>query len=91
MLFIKFNKIMVMKNIFLFLFLFLSINSFSQVSKNNDDWTWNDKILSKKEWNDSLHAFNIWYYQTYYYRQIQVKDSIVKLYSTRKYKRKFKK
>lgn len=94
-LFIKFNKIMVMKKIFFILFLILSIRGFSQIPVDSIEWTWKGKVVSKKEYDDSSYAFNKGYYDTYYSkeltrkRQLQIIDSINRDYN-KKFRQQFK-
>jgi hypothetical protein len=48
-----------MKKIFFILFLGLYFNCYSQQKKDSTVliWTLNGKIVSEKEWSDSLYAF----------------------------------
>jgi len=57
-----------MKKIFFILFLGLYFNSYSQQKKDSTvmEWTWKGKIVSEKEWSDSLYAFTRRYIDSIY-------------------------
>lgn len=76
---------MVMKKIFLILFLFLSVNSYSQQKKDSTNlWWFRGKYVSEKEWEDSLHSFNIKYFNvTKPQPPVKRKNKILRLFSTR--------
>jgi hypothetical protein len=64
-----------MKKIFFILFLSLYFNGYSQQKKDSTviEWTWNGKMISKKQWSDSVYVFTRKYIDSIYLTKKRLK------------------
>jgi hypothetical protein len=65
-----------MKKIFFILFLSLYFNGYSQQKKDSTviEWTWNRKVVSKKQWSDSVYVFTRKYIDSIYLTKKRLKN-----------------